>query len=211
MKIYSASSLVNGVQMNGRLYDEVTIRWEVNERSSALVDYSTAIEGFGRLGKGHAMLAITELSELFSWQEVQLLKRYLEGTHAIGIQHVRFDVEEMQLPMSTFRDPTISWHQWSEECSRGPYLHLDALKSPAELPEHLAQLDISGRFTLSGLEPSGYAINPGDQGAIVAFSEALAEELNLERDTVERGVNATWARGLTFEDRTKTSDHDLPF
>ena len=124
---------------------------------------------------------------------------------------MRFDVEEIQLPLSTFRDPTIDWHQWSEERSRGPHLPLDALESPAGLPEHLAHLDISGRFTLYDCKPSGHAINPEDRRAIVAFSKALAEELNLQQDLVERGVNATWARGLTVEDRTKTSDHDLPF
>ena len=211
MKIYSASSLVNRVQMYGRLYDEVTIGWEVNERSSALVDYSTAIEGFGRLGTGHARLAITELSEYFSWQEVQLLKQYLESTDTTGIQHVRLDVEEIQLPLSTFRDPKINSHQWAEERERGPHLPLHELKSPAGLPERLAQLNISGRFTFYGREPSGYTINPENRGAIVAFSKSLAEELNLQPDIVEQGVNATWARGLTVEDRTKPSNDDLPF
>ena len=201
-KIYAASSLVNALTCDGYVYNEVRIRWECEDRDSALANYTEAIEGFGELGTGHAKVAITMLNECFSEEEVIHLGEYLEHLAIPLFRHVRFDSKEVEVPLSS---PKLGWHDF-HAADRGLCRivlgnHDDRLPGAPPLDGPLAELRVVGVFTTDDLKPSSHVLRQHDMGLVDHYSTELAKELCLDSGDVVRGVSALWERGLAVVDR----------
>lgn len=93
-KIFSVNSLVKNFQYQGKYYEEIKINWFVLERKIPLVPYAEAIQDYTQLDEKERAFPEEYLNELFSREEADALKKYLDRQ-----PNTTTHIEKIELPV----------------------------------------------------------------------------------------------------------------
>lgn len=77
-ELYSVHSLVRGFSYQGQPFEEVKVSWFVVGRRAPLAPYEQVIQEYDRLDAKDRVFPEEYVDELFSRQEAEALKRYLD-------------------------------------------------------------------------------------------------------------------------------------